>query len=254
MGQAVLDGVGADAQPAVIAHLGDLLSGNAQVAGDLAHKHFAQGVDGFADLGAAFLGGQIRALVRGVAADDLVSLAPGGVLTLHHGLDHDTDAAGKAGLVDHDFACRRSDPIARTGARAADVRNNPLTVPAGVDQLGQLVDARCHAAWAVDVQDNGLDLGVIQRLLNVRGQHLGTGRPADLGKEIGVTKDRPHHRHHGHAIAHGDLAGVLQPFAALGFQGHRIAQPVGYGQQVIQGSRQHQPGLRGSQLECSRHG
>ena len=253
MGQAVLDGVSSDADATAVAHCGHLLGSHAEVTGNLAHEDFSHRVDGLAHLGAAFLGSEIRSLVRRVATDDLVAGATGLLFVLDHSLDNDTDAACQAGLIDDDLACRRGDPVSGTGSNPTDVGNDPFPIPPGIDHLGQFVDAGCHATRTIDVEHDGLDLGVVQGALDVGRQDLGACCTADLGEQVGVPEDRAGDWYHRYAAAHGDSSGFVQPLAALGRQRHRIAHAVGDGQQVVQGVGHHQPRLRGSQLKCSRH-
>lgn len=107
-----------------------------------------------------------------------------------------------------------------------------------MNHVGQFVDAGRLAARAVDVEDDGPDLGVVEYGLQVGGQLLGAGRPADAGEQVGVAHDRPGDGDQRHAIAQSDGTGEVGAQTVLGGLGvvlggvggdHHLLQVLGQG-------------------------
>src|SRR5690554_4956780 len=110
------------------------------------------------------------------------------------------------------------DPVSSTGTGAAHVGDNLFLGAALVDQVGQFVHATGDTTGAIDIQHNAFDAGIIERGLNVGGQHFGAGCTADSRHQIGVAKDRASYGDHCDTVAIGDCVGVFELFAKSGFQ------------------------------------
>src|SRR5262245_9176038 len=95
----------------------------------------------------------------------------------------------------------RGDPVSGAGARSAYVGDDRLARARVMNHLREFVDAVRLASGAVNVEQDRIDVGVIERRVEIPRKTLDGRAAAEVREEVRVTEDRPFDGDDRHPVA-----------------------------------------------------